>query len=303
MKRFAFLLALAGLMALPSPASAWFFRCWCAQRYGGYGYGRYGYAVPYYQPYVVPAYPAPYAAPLVYPTVPLATVPRTPAPVAPNRAPVVTVTPGTPETPPSTKQESDDQVRPAAVGPAPASPAAAPAPMAPLTIPDPMVPSTKSRGTSDSKLSPSAVPMPAPAPPSSDSLPPISLPAPKKTTGGKEDLPPLVLPPETPGGPSGVIPPVKPSTSRSSPLTGGMKVQVFAASGPAPASTLRKIGFFNHTDRDIRLVIEGKAVTLPKKSYLHAELPSKFTWKHSDRLAETAAVPDDAAGIDVLFKE
>jgi len=315
MKRFAFLLALAGLIALPSPASAWFFRCWCAPRYGGYGYGYggsgygqygnggygYGYGVPYYRPYVGPAYPTPYATTLVYPTVPLAAGPRTLAPVAPNRAPVVTVTPGTPDTAPLTKPESDLLIHPAANSPT-ASPSAAPAPRSPLTIPDPMVPS-QSRETSDSKPSPSAAPMPAPAPSGSDPLPPISVPAPKPSAGGKDDLPPLVLPPDTPGAPSGAIPPAKPITSRSSPLTGGMKVQVFSAGGPVPASSLRKIGFFNHTGRDIQLVIEGKAVTLPKKSYLQAELPVKFTWKHSDRPAETATVPDDAAGLDVLFKE
>jgi hypothetical protein len=90
----------------------------------------------------------------------------------------------------------------------------------------------------------------------------------------KDELPPLVLPPDAGSRPSGVIPPVGPSTSRSSPLSGGVKVQVFEAAGPATGTNLRKIGFFNHTGRDLDLVIEGKAVKLPKKSYLHAELPA-----------------------------
>ena len=101
--------------------------------------------------------------------------------------------------------------------------------------------------------------MPAPA---GDGLPAIPLPEPRKTPrnkDGKDDLPPIVLPPEGTGTSSGVIP----STSRSSPLTGAIKTQVFAASGGAVAGTLRKIGFFNHTNRDLELVIEGRTVTLP----------------------------------------
>ncbi len=75
-----------------------------------------------------------------------------------------------------------------------------------------------------------------------------------------------------------------------------------AAAGTA-TGTLRKVGFFNHTGRDLDLVIEGKAVKLPKKSYLNAELPVKFTWKADGNEAHATTVPDGAAGVDVLFKE
>jgi hypothetical protein len=304
MKRVAFLLAFVCVLAVPANASAWFFHCWGGPRYGGYGYGGYGYALPYYRPYFVPVYPVypavyptypvPLAPPSIYPSTPPLTKPKAEAPVVPNRAPVVTVTPGNAPLP---KQQETRPMTGAA------APTAAPEP----TIPDPMVP-VKANGTSDSKPLPIAVPSPAPAPMIADPLPPIQIPEskPKKTdksNNSQDDLPPLVLPPETPGGPSGVVPPVGPNTSRSSPLTGAVKVQVFEAGGPIPASSLRKIGFFNHTGRDIKLVIEGKAVTLPKKSYLHAELPTKFTWMHSGSQSETATVPAAAAGLDVLFKE
>ena len=88
---------------------------------------------------------------------------------------------------------------------------------------------------------------------------------------------------------------------RSSPLAAGPKagptVQVFPATGSRPAATgTRKVGFFNHTDKDLDLVIEGKAVRLPRKTYLQAEVPPAFTWKHGANAAESATVPAGAAG-------
>jgi hypothetical protein len=280
MNRYVLLLTFASLLAIPAQASA-FFRCWCGPRFSPYGY-RYAYPMPYYySPYVVPLYVPPSAPPRVYPSVPQAT--------APLPAPVVTITPGSPS--PMVKPE----VAPAS---GVASPTAAPPPMSPLTIPDPMVPKTPRSDAKPMIPIPSAVPSAAPAP-GGDAFP-IQLPEPRKAPSqNKDELPPLVLPPETPGGPSGVIPP---TTSRSSPLTGAVKVQVYTAAGQTTAA-LRKIGFFNHTDRDLDLVIEGKSVKLPKKSYLNAELPAKFTWKHSGGPAESAIVPGSAAGLDVLFKD
>jgi hypothetical protein len=204
----------------------------------------------------------------------------------------------TPEVPqPAAKAEES---RPSKID----SPVSAPAPINTATIPNPMVPKApleipRIPGSDSSPVvpSPNAVPTPAPAP--SASTEPLS--EPRKILNGKDikdDLPPLVLPPETLKGPSGVIP----STSRSSPLTGAVKVQVFAAAGSV-SGQLRKVGFFNHTNRDLELVIAGKAVKLPKKSYLTAELPVKFTWKHSGGAAETATVPEGAAGLDLLFQE
>jgi len=132
---------------------------------------------------------------------------------------------------------------------------------------------------------PSAVPTPAPAPEAE----------PKRNA---ESIPPLVLPPDLPTGPSGVIPP---TTARSSPLAALPRVEVFPAAGAA-AGALRRVGFFNHTDRAVRLVIEGRSVTLPAKNYLHAELPPVFRWSEAGGPARTTTVPSDSAGVDVLFR-
>jgi len=311
MKRFWLvpLLALAGLAAVPSNASAHFFYRWC-QPYGGgwahpapqyYAVPQFYYAVPqfYYLVPVVPpqVVPGNSIIPKAQPTV----SPRSDAPSRP--APMVTITPGMP--PPV---ELDPSVKPAAGNAA--VPMPAPAPLNPLTIPDPMVPKAPPKVVPEAPLTipdpmvpkappkvvPEAKPMPAPA--GQDTLPLIPLPEPRKApkgSDGKDDLPPLVLPPE---GSSGVIPTV----SKSSPLGGAIKVQVFTAGGTA-SGTLRKVGFFNHTDRDLDLVIEGKSVALPKKSYLNAELPVRFSWKAAGNAAQATTVPDGAAGVDVLFKE
>jgi hypothetical protein len=340
MKRFWLvpLLALAGLAASPSNASAHFFFRWC-HPYGGYYGGGWAYPVPpqYYAVpqfyYLVPApqyYSVPLNPPQVVPgdaAIPKAKTtgqPRSDAP--PRSAPMVTVTPGMPS-----PVELDPAVKPAAGNNA--VPVPAPAPMSPLTIPDPVVPKSppksddlppltipdpmvpKSPPKSDvpppltipdpmvpkspAKVTPEAKPMPAPASP--DNVPAIPLPEPRKApkgSDGKDDLPPLVLPPEGTGTSSGVIPTV----SKSSPLGVAIKVQVFAAAGTA-TGTLRKVGFFNHTDRDLDLVIEGQSVKLPKKSYLNAQLPKKFTWKAAGNDANATTVPDGAAGVDVLFKD
>jgi hypothetical protein len=141
-----------------------------------------------------------------------------------------------------------------------------------------------------------AVPSPAPAP---DSLiPPPNIPSPKN------DLPPLTLPPDTPVSPS-PAPPSNITEVKSSPLgaTRELKVSVFPASGTATATGLRKVGFYNHTGRDLSLMIEGRAVTLPAMTYLHAQLPPTFTWKCADKATAKATVPADATGLDVLIRE
>ncbi|MBX9584849.1 MAG: hypothetical protein K2X87_31480, partial [Gemmataceae bacterium] len=138
-----------------------------------------------------------------------------------------------------------------------------------------------------------------------DTLPPAGLPvapptpAPAADPKKPEALPPLVLPPDIPGGPSGVVPG---STSRSSPV-GGPSVEVVRVAGAAAAAATRKVGFFNHTGQPIELVIAGRAVTLPRKSYLHAEVPPAFRWRYNGNPAEAATVPDDAAGLDIVFRD
>jgi hypothetical protein len=317
MKRYLCWLALLGVVALPDWASAFhpFHPCWAPPPpCGPFGFGLFGRAVPIYpQPpvYVAPAVPV-YEVPLS-PRVYVAPVPTTAAippaaQVAPSKPPVVTVEPAASPAPMSVKpREADPKVKPAG-GDADTRPTILPpvrndppTPAAPPLVLPPIP------GMNDPKPMTPAAPTPAPPPAAGDNNPIIPLPGlpePKKPKASTSDdtLPPLVLPPETGEAPSGIVPPIN-STSRSSPLSGGLKASVFTTAGTPASARTRKVGFFNHTDRDIKLVIEGQATTLPKKTYIHAEVPPSFQWKYADTAMRSATVPDGAAGLDVLFSE
>ena len=236
--------------------------------------------------------PAPARPPVVEPVRPSAgvAVPPAPTPEEPKRGGLFEV----PKAPaPEIKRPKNPDALPAPNFPT--APGADPK-LPSLDLPkvaDPKLPTLELPKTSDAKLPPldlpgaSAVPVPAPAP---DVLIP-KLP---------DALPPLTLPPDTP------VAPPKAVEVKSSPLTaaaGALKVSVFPAAGAAPATGLRKVGFYNHTGRDLALTIEGRAVTLPAMSYLHAQLPPAFTWACADQPAARATVPADAAGVDVLIRE
>lgn len=201
----------------------------------------------------------------------------TPAPRTPSVAPAGLITPpGVPEVPTPKTPQLTLPPHPSAIDPPP-------------VMPIPHATPTPAPGSDSSLVIPPASPMiPVPAEPK------------KLTDAGGESLPPLVLPPEGPGGPSGVVPP---TVVRSSPLTGAGKTQVYPVSGNPGPGGMRKIGFFNHTERDINLTIEGHEVKLPRKSYLHAQVPPTFHWMQAGNPATKTTVPDGAAGVDVLFRE
>ena len=310
MKRYLCWLAVLGLAVVPDWASA-FQPCWYPRRP----------CLPYYPPappvYVVPCIPV-YEVPLPPPRI--YTTPQQPA--KPSSGPAAAAPkPATPPIPPAaaTTPNVEPTFRPVGGTPPPPTSelirSAGGATKTPLLVPElPAKPDATSPklppielpalpGGTDAKppMMP-ATPSPAPAP-----LDPGPMAPEQPKRPGNDPLPPLVLPPDSPAGPSGVVPPMGgPSTSRSSPLTGGVKggptVQVYPATGTATGAT-RQIGFFNHTNQDIELVIEGRAVKLPRKAYIHAEVPPTFRWKHGENAVENATVPDGAAGLDVLFRE
>jgi hypothetical protein len=174
--------------------------------------------------------------------------------------------------------------------PAPGKPADPPT-KAPTAVPDPKLPPLPDVGPKGGAAVPDAAPaFPDPL------IPPPSVPVvPDAKQPGT--LPSLVLPPETP------VAPAKGSMSRSSPLRTEPSVSVFPASGEVALNGYRTVGFYNHTDRDLNLTIEGRAVKLPAKTYLHAKLGPSFTWGVGDRPAARETVPENAAGLDVVFRD
>ncbi|HSQ55328.1 MAG TPA: hypothetical protein VLM40_06245 [Gemmata sp.] len=170
-------------------------------------------------------------------------------------------------------------------GPSLAAPSPAPAPHAVTNLPQLPVPGG------------AAIPSVAPAFPDpvipSPSVPVIPDPA------KPESLPSLTLPPD--------VPVKRDSTSRSSPLTsarGGMSVKVLpVATQEPPRGVYRAVGFYNHTNRDLNLTIEGRAVKLPARMYLYAQVAPPFSWSHGDQPIVRQKVPDGAAGLDVVFRD
>jgi hypothetical protein len=120
---------------------------------------------------------------------------------------------------------------------------------------------------------------------------------PAKTEPGKTELtvPPIVLPQLPP--PGGV------SESKYRPATADRpSVAVLPVDGMLPAGAKRKVGFYNYTGGDLELRVEGTAVTLPAKSYVTADVPTKFTWRVGTAADETTTIPADSAGVEVVLK-
>jgi len=152
--------------------------------------------------------------------------------------------------------------------------------------------------------------VPTAAPPPESLIPPPSVPL-VPDPSKRDPLPSLTLPPEVPVAPEkmGDKGDKGDSTSRSSPLASGMRtpamtVSVFAARGvEATGPGYRTVGFYNHTGKELSLTIEGRAVKLPARSYLQAQLAPRFTWSHSDRASTLELVPEGAGGLDVVFRD
>jgi hypothetical protein len=115
------------------------------------------------------------------------------------------------------------------------------------------------------------------------------------------DVPPLTIP-QLPVEPR---PAARPSTSKASPLTESPRVDVYPVDGPPPASpqARRKVGFFNHTDRVVRLTVEGETVMLPGRHFVAAEVPAKFAWRINGGEERRTEVPATAPGVEVVIRK
>jgi hypothetical protein len=169
-------------------------------------------------------------------------------------------------------------------------------------------------------------PKPAPKPdPAAGGSPKKDIPKPQvpqiPSTGGTstppkgDDVRIPALIPQLPGAdvPRLAIPqiPVEPSdksksgtsTSKASPLTDGAKVEVFPVDGAAPGpGSKRTVGFFNHTDRDLTLTVEGDTLTLPRRHFVSASVPLKFNWKLDGNERRTE-IPASAPGVEVVIRK
>jgi hypothetical protein len=64
-----------------------------------------------------------------------------------------------------------------------------------------------------------------------------------------------------------------------------------------------KVGFFNHSDREITLEVNGEQLKLPSEQYVTLRLKRTFTWGEKGKKATDVAVPPDADGIEIVFRK
>src|SRR5262249_24630670 len=63
-----------------------------------------------------------------------------------------------------------------------------------------------------------------------------------------------------------------------------------------------KVGFFNHSDREIVLEVNGETLKLPSEQYDTLRLKRTFNWAEKGQKATDVAVPPDADGLEIVFR-
>ena len=64
-----------------------------------------------------------------------------------------------------------------------------------------------------------------------------------------------------------------------------------------------KVGFFNHSDRTVNLVVNGESVELPSSQFISRRLPRTFTWSEKGQKDADVVVPPDADGLEIVFRK
>jgi hypothetical protein len=77
---------------------------------------------------------------------------------------------------------------------------------------------------------------------------------------------------------------------------------VVPAEGRGEPRAQVKVGFFNHSDRDLVLDVNGDPVRLPKEQYVTIRLPRSFQWSEKGGKPIDVVVPPDAEGIEIVFR-
>jgi hypothetical protein len=121
-----------------------------------------------------------------------------------------------------------------------------------------------------------------------------------------------------PSGPVETDPPAvkPPDEKKGSPRTDGQETKEPAGDGRQaveqyfiPADGGRepkaeiKVGFFNHSDREIQLDVNGEAVRLPTEQYVTLRLPRTFKWAEKGQKGTDVVVPPTADGIEIVFRK
>ncbi|MSR53412.1 MAG: hypothetical protein EXS09_08985 [Gemmataceae bacterium] len=72
------------------------------------------------------------------------------------------------------------------------------------------------------------------------------------------------------------------------------------SSNPGPQV---RVGFFNHSEREIVLEVNGEQLKIPSSQFVTLRLPRTFAWAEKGRKAKDVVVPPDADGIEIVFRK
>lgn len=64
-----------------------------------------------------------------------------------------------------------------------------------------------------------------------------------------------------------------------------------------------KVGFFNHSDRDLDLDVNGEPLKLPSGQYVTVRVKRTFKWGEKGKKSMDVVVPPDADGIEIVFRK
>lgn len=276
-------LAIFASLAVPSAAQAFFFRPFCYHGYQGY-YApppvAYWYAPPVYAlpPVYLPAYECAPAAPLPQPK-PKPKVMEAPKPM---------------EKPaPKVELPKPKDVLPAAAIEKPKLEPAIPM----VAVPDAPKPIEKAPDV------PKPAPLVLPPEKKKDEKPDLGVPAIPKLNLPLAVPEPAVPTPAVPKTDEKKIPEIKlPPIVSESKYTPREEptFRVIPLEGKAVAGK-RTVSFYNYTDRELSLSVDGQLKTLPAKSSLGLVLPDSFLWSVGGRM-ESTEIPADAAGLSIVIK-
>jgi hypothetical protein len=121
-------------------------------------------------------------------------------------------------------------------------------------------------------------------------------------SGPIETDPPAVKPPAEKKEP----PKADGSETKEPAADRGRAVEQFfipAEGGQGESKPEVKVGFFNHSDREIQLEVNGEAVRLPSEQYVTLRLPRTFKWAEKGQKGTDVAVPPDSDGIEIVFRK
>ena len=78
---------------------------------------------------------------------------------------------------------------------------------------------------------------------------------------------------------------------------------VIPADGRGEPQAQVKVGFFNHTEREIVLDVNSEPLRLPKGQYVTVRLPRTFAWAEKGMTENSVVVPPDAEGIEIVLRK